>query len=215
MRRLQICLGVMIVLALIAGPVGYAFYHQSTTRNFRVVHDGVLYRSGQMTLSGLKEIIHDYGIRCVITLRDSYDLNKPPPDLAEEEYCKSQGLLHVRMPLRGWDLGPDGTAPVDENMRKFLAVVNDPHNQPVLVHCFAGIHRTGGYCAVYRMEVEGWSNDEAIAEMKACGYSNLPDEWDILGYMTLYRVGRLNETAVETTPRPVERKHAKKKPADE
>jgi hypothetical protein len=37
------------------------------------------------------------------------------------------------------------------------------------------------------MEYEHWSNDEAIGEMKACGYSNLDDEWDILGYLEQYR----------------------------
>ena len=30
-------------------------------------------------------------------------------------------------------------------------------------------------------------NGRAIAEMKACGYSNLDDEWDILGYLEQYR----------------------------
>ena len=37
------------------------------------------------------------------------------------------------------------------------------------------------------MEFEHWSNAEAIAEMKACGYTNLDEELDILGYMEQYR----------------------------
>jgi hypothetical protein len=77
--------------------------------------------------------------------------------------------------------------PVEEGVRKFRAVLNDERNYPVLVHCFAGIHRTGAYCAIYRMEYEHWDNVQALAEMKACGYTNLDEELDILGYLEQYR----------------------------
>jgi protein-tyrosine phosphatase len=43
----------------------------------------------------------------------------------------------------------------------------------VLVHCRAGLHRTGCLVAVYRMEYEGWSARRAIDEMKANGFG----EW--------------------------------------
>ena len=75
----------------------------------------------------------------------------------------------------------------DGIQRKFRALLADPKNHPVLVHCFAGVHRTGAYAAIYRMEFERWSNARAIAELKACGYSNLDDEWDVLGYLEQYR----------------------------
>ena len=68
--------------------------------------------------------------------------------------------------------------------------MKDPRNHPVLVHCFGGIHRTGAYCAIYRMEFEHWPNARAISEMKACGYVTLGDEWDILGYVEQYRPGQ-------------------------
>jgi hypothetical protein len=37
------------------------------------------------------------------------------------------------------------------------------------------------------MEYEHWSNAAALAEMKALGYENLDDEWDILGYLEQYQ----------------------------
>ena len=73
--------------------------------------------------------------------------------------------------------------------------MSDPANYPVLVHCFAGIHRTGAYCAIYRMEFDHWTNDRAIDELKAHGYYNLPEEKDILGYLrTTGRRGRIQTT---------------------
>jgi protein tyrosine/serine phosphatase len=63
----------------------------------------------------------------------------------------------------------------------------DPDNYPVLVHCFAGIHRTGAFCAIYRMEHDHLSNAEALRELKEGGYINLYDEWDVLGYLEEYK----------------------------
>ncbi len=102
------------------------------------------------------------------------------------------------LPNQWGDVG--GSVPVEEGVRKFRAVMNDPHNYPVLVHCFAGIHRTGAYCAIYRMEFEHWSNAQAIAEMKACGYTNLDDELDILGYLEQYRPSWMPKEETPSSP---------------
>jgi protein tyrosine/serine phosphatase len=208
LQRFGTFIGVVIVLALIAGPVIYAYRSQLEMRNFRVVRDGVLYRSGQLSLPALKRVIHDRGIRTVITLRDSYEEGQPPPDLAEEEYCRREGLLHVRISPREW-YGADSIAPVDDGLRTFLRVMSDSNNYPVLVHCFAGIHRTGGYCAVFRMEFDGWSNQQAIDEVIANGYYNIHDDWDILEYLEHYRPGLLSRPAPE--PKPAPKKNGKRR----
>jgi tyrosine-protein phosphatase SIW14 len=53
--------------------------------------------------------------------------------------------------------------------------VNDPARQPVYVHCAAGRHRTGVMTAVYRMECDGWTADQAYTEMKQYKFG-----WDFL-----------------------------------
>lgn len=188
--------GVLIVLLFIGGPFVWSLYLQSTTRNFRPVREGVLYRSGQMTVGGLKRVINDHGIKTVISLRDSHDPNLPPPDLAEEQFCKHMEVNYHRLPPRQWEAAKGEPIPVDENVRKFISILSDPRNHPVLVHCFAGIHRAGAYSAIYRMEFEGWSNDEAIAELMALGYTNLSDHRDIQGYMQKYEPSWRQRTQV-------------------
>jgi protein tyrosine/serine phosphatase len=181
-RTLRVGLGIVVVVLLIAGPAVLAVHDQNQMRNFRVVREGVLYRSGQMTRAGLERALHDYGIRTVICLRDGLTA----PDQAEEKFCAAEDVRFVRIPPSGWgDVG--GVVPVEDGVRKFRAVLADPKNHPVLVHCFAGVHRTGAYSAIYRIEFERWSNARAIAEMKACGYGNLDDEWDVLSYLEQYR----------------------------
>jgi protein tyrosine/serine phosphatase len=183
MRRLLVpVLGVTTVVALIVGPVLYAFHEERQTLNFRVVRPGVLYRGAQFTLPGLKRVIHDYGIRTVVSLRDE----DRPDDLAEEAYCRKEEINFYRLPPRHWD-STDGPAEVEVNVTRFRDIISDPDNYPILVHCFAGIHRTGAYVEIYHMERDRWSNEEAIADLKATGYTTLNCDLDLLGYLEQYR----------------------------
>jgi protein tyrosine/serine phosphatase len=184
-RFVQWMLGLFMAALLVGVPILYGMFIKANMRNFHQVRDGVLYRSGQMSIFGLKNVIHDHGIKTVVTLRDAYYPDDPPPDLAEEEYCKDQEINYVRIPPRSW-WAPAGEVPADEGIRQFLEVMDNPDNYPVLIHCFGGIHRAGAFTAIYRMEYEHWSNAEAMAEMKRCGYSTLDDEWDISTYLEKY-----------------------------
>jgi tyrosine-protein phosphatase SIW14 len=185
-RFFRYLFSILIVVLLVGGPLAYASYRKAHIRNFRVVRDGVLYRSGQLSPIGLKTVLEDHAIKTVITLRDAYQPGNAPPDWEEEQYCREQGIGYYRIPPRNW-WAPDGSVPAEEGVRKFLEIMDNPENRPVLIHCFRGVHRSGAFCAIYRMEYERWSRAEAIAEMQACGYTNLDDEWDILSYLEQYR----------------------------
>src|SRR5262249_21994366 len=108
------------------------------------------------------------------------------PDEDEERWCRKMGLNHHRIPPAKW-WSPTGPPPADEAVAKFREIMDNPDNYPVLVHCFAGVHRTGAYCAVYRMEHDRWSNAQATAEMEPYAHDTPDTEWDILGYLEVYR----------------------------
>ena len=55
--------------------------------------------------------------------------------------------------------------PSDEQVARFLAIVSQPENQPVLVHCRNGVDRTGYMLGIYRIEKGGWSPERAVREM--------------------------------------------------
>jgi len=177
--------GVGMVLLGLAGPIGLALQQQRETRNFSVVTPGVLFRSAQLPTSGLRRLQHDYGIQAVVCIRD-----ESPTTEAERLWCEQNEVRFVRIDGRNWT-GKAGSSPVDGCLRQFLEVVADPKNHPVLIHCFAGIHRTGGYVAVYRMEVEGWTVEEALHELRSRGYDRIDSEEDIRGYLESYRRGCL------------------------
>src|SRR5579871_1869964 len=126
-RLLPRLFGLFIVFLLVAGPYGYCRYRQATMRGFHVVKDGVLYRSGQMSPGGLKCVIHDYGIKTIITLRDATHPGDGPPDLEEEKYCKAEELNYVRIPPRSW-WASDGTVPAEQGVQRFREIMNDSAN---------------------------------------------------------------------------------------
>ena len=73
----------------------------------------------------------------------------------------------------------DNSAPTQDQMKQFLDFATNPKNSPCYVHCEAGKGRTGVASACYRMAVEGWPPEKAIAEGKKYGCT-LPDQVEFL-----------------------------------
>ena len=85
----------------------------------------------------------------------------------EGEWVRSAGMEFIQIPM---DSGPFGApAPSEAQVRTFLAAVGDPAKRPVFVHCKRGRDRTGVMVALYRVARNGWSAEQAIAEMEERG----------------------------------------------
>ena len=95
------------------------------------------------------------GVRTVVNLRVRH---------GEREAVEAAGMRYVEIPM-SFLKKADPAA-----VRKTLSVMTDPANQPVFIHCSVGSDRTGVVVAIYRMEVDGWSEAEAEAEMEAFGF---------------------------------------------
>ncbi len=178
-------LGLLVLVVVILIPTYVSKYQQKQYRNFRVVKSGVLYRSGQMTPIGLKKVVDEYHIKAIVSLRDSYN-SEAPPDVQEEAFAREYGVKYLRLSPKKWD-SETGEPPVMENIRQYFKLMSNSENYPVLVHCFAGIHRTGSYCALYRMEYEKWSNEKAISELKRLGYDQLESEKDVYKFLNEFK----------------------------
>ena len=124
----------------------------------------------------------------MVTLRSSRDPGRPHDDAWEEECAPAGGWKHVRILPRVWSKDENGE--VRDRGRgepEFLDVTDDPANHPVLVHCMAGIHRTGQMTAFFRMERHRWTAAEAMAEMQAYGYVILDMHTEVSKYLTAYQ----------------------------
>jgi tyrosine-protein phosphatase SIW14 len=101
----------------------------------------------------------DYAALAAFGVRTVIDLQRDG-QVAEEQLVERAGMTFHRIPMT------THTPPTARQIAEFLALVNDPANQPVYVHCAGGRHRTGVMTAIYRMAKEGWTSDRAFKEMK-------------------------------------------------
>jgi protein tyrosine/serine phosphatase len=190
-------LGLLIVALIGVSPLVYYRAGYTNYKRLREVTPGVICRSGQLTAEGFREAVERYGIRTVINLQNE----DPDPDVRQNYFvCRptKESQLCGELGVRYVHLEPDLIHPrlVGEHrpevIEEFLAVMDDPANYPVLLHCRAGLHRTGCLAAVYRMEYEGWTPYQAIAEMKANGFGkncNSSNDY-IVQYVLEYRPGQ-------------------------
>lgn len=121
--------------------------------NLHKVSDA-LYRSAQFDASGVPELTR-LGIKTVISLRGSKK---------DRELLAGGSFRVIHLPVNTF-------FPKQEPFRKFLEIVGNPENQPVLIHCKHGADRTGAAVALYRIHLQGWSVEKALDEMVNGGYN--------------------------------------------
>jgi protein tyrosine phosphatase (PTP) superfamily phosphohydrolase (DUF442 family) len=124
--------------------------------NFYKVSDA-LYRSARPTAAGMRRA-KELGVRTVVNLRQSHH------DAGE---LAGLDLQSVEIPMTAWNLDAADAA-------SFLRVVADPARTPALVHCQRGADRTGAMVAVYRVAMQGWTKEQAFAELAEGGYGFNP-----------------------------------------
>jgi protein tyrosine/serine phosphatase len=203
-------LGLAIAFLVVVVPVVRYRWVYTHSKRLREVTPGVFYRSGAMTTSGFKEAVERYHIRTIVNLQDEY----PDPDvdtgyftlktMKESKLCRNLGARYVFIPPELID-----PALVSEQrpqaIDQYLELLDDPSNYPILIHCRAGLHRTGIMTAIYRMEYQGWSREEAIDEMKENGFGEWPctsaNDY-IMQYLLSYRPGLRRAAVAKTEPAP-------------
>lgn len=169
-------------LVLMLGLGAWSFFYFRATytneRRLRVVDPGKYYRCGQLTAQGFREAVQRYNIRTIVNVQEDF----PDPRLwrsyldrskvSEVELCKELGVRYV------W-LAPDLLHPTQARkgqrpvvIDQFLQLCDDPTAYPMLLHCKAGLHRTGILSAIYRMEYNGWSRQAAYRELRKHGFGD-------------------------------------------
>jgi tyrosine-protein phosphatase SIW14 len=181
-------LGLGVLLALL-GTLTIAWYARSQERAYRNLHTvtpGVLYRCGQLTPKGLERVLHELNIGTLVNLRARDARRENDTTDWEAKLCAKNFLHFAAIPL-GSPEQPhkitrvEAERTIDAAVKQFLAILDSPERypRPILVHCLAGVHRTGVMAAIYRMEYEGWSKEKALTEMRDLGYDDF-DSFDPL-----------------------------------
>jgi protein tyrosine phosphatase (PTP) superfamily phosphohydrolase (DUF442 family) len=166
-RRLGPRLAIVFLVALVMGGV-YVWRCQISTYHLATVDPGVLYRDGNQSPCQFETAVRKVQPKTVVSLVDDAeeaDENKPQFD-SEREFLEKKGIRLERIPIKlgGW--------PTKQDVERFLAVVNNPDNQPVLVHCAQGVRRTGMMAAAYQIRQMGYDKERAKQSILRFGHSD-------------------------------------------
>lgn len=112
-----------------------------------------LYRGAKPTEDGYKNLAK-LGIKTIVSLQVA-----PPP----KEHIKNLGMRVIHIPINPFDMR-------DKYADEFLTIMSINQNHPVYVHCLYGSDRTGTMVALYRIYIQHWSKQEALAEMREPKY---------------------------------------------
>ncbi len=148
------------LVVVILGVTGKYIYDRHINHNFMTITEGKVYKSGVIPPDEIADYVKKYHIKSIVDLRfpgTGDEVNNPeiPSELTAEKNAVAK--------IPGVNYYNDGSdqVPKQENLDKFFKIMDNQANYPVLIHCFHGIGRAQIYSAIYRIEYEGWSNEDA------------------------------------------------------
>lgn len=146
-RKAWIGLSVGFGLLAIAG---YYAYWAVVQHRFTTITAHQLYQSAQMPPETLLEVAAKHGIRTVIDLRTAEQAAEIE---SERKALEGSDLRYFHLPANH--------VPDEATVMKFLEIVGDPANRPVLIHCNHGTGRSVLFSSLFRLEFENWNNEIA------------------------------------------------------
>ena len=148
------------ILAIVLIFVGKYVYDMNINHNFETITEGKVYKSGVIPPNEIKDYVKKYHIKSIVDLRfpgtaDMVNNPEVPSELTAEKEAvsKIQGVNY-------FNNGSD-QVPKPENLDTFFKIMDNPDNYPVLIHCYHGVGRAEMYSAIYRIEYENFSNEDA------------------------------------------------------
>jgi protein tyrosine phosphatase (PTP) superfamily phosphohydrolase (DUF442 family) len=158
-KRILISLVVVTVLIL-----AFVFYQKKVRYNLITISENKVYNSGVVPPEKLATVVSDYKIKTIIDLRNGLVQNRLNPETKRqvnaEEYAAEQiaGVHYFNLPT--------DQIPEDSTVQKFLKIMDNPGNYPVLIHCHHGVGRSRLFSSIYRIEYENFTNENARAKAR-------------------------------------------------
>lgn len=133
---------------------GYKIWNKYVNYNFGAITEGKVYKSAAIAPNKIAQFLDKKNIKTVIDLRHTGDTVS---SIAQErkivEAIDGKQYFSIKSPQ----------VPTKENLKEFYKILDNKDNYPVLIHCYHGLGRTMLYSALYKIEYENYSNEDARA----------------------------------------------------
>lgn len=129
------------------------------TNNLHEVRPNELFRSAEMVPDEMARIVKERNIKTVLDVRAGpKDLS--PEFTGEEEAVNKVGAKYLSFPMIG-------SKEISQEALLELLSLLEKVEPPLLVHCTSGTHRSGAVAAIWMMDRDGVSFEEAIKQLSA------------------------------------------------
>ena len=149
-----------LILVIVFIFVGKYVYDMNINHNFETITEGKVYKSGVIPPDELESYVKKYQIKSIVDLRfpGTMDLVNNP-EIPAELSAEKEAIAKIKG-VNYFNNGSD-QVPKQENLDRFFKIMDNKANYPILIHCYHGIGRAEMYSALYRIEYENFSNEEA------------------------------------------------------
>ncbi|RKE89052.1 dual specificity protein phosphatase family protein [Epilithonimonas arachidiradicis] len=137
----------------------FVYYQKKLRHNLVTISEGKVYNSGVVPPGELKDFLKNHGIKSVIDLRDGEEQTELNPETKKQVGAEENAIDKISN-VNYFNL-PTDQIPQDSTVQKFLKIMDDPKNYPVLIHCHHGVGRSRLFSSIYRIEYENFSNEDA------------------------------------------------------
>ena len=156
---------IAILFLIIVISIGtFVFYQKKIRYNLVTISENKVYNSGVVAPEKLSEFLKNHNIKSVIDLRDGEEQTELNPE-TKKQVGEEENAINKIPNVNYFNL-PTDQIPQDSTVQKFLKIMDNPNNYPVLIHCHHGVGRSRLFSSIYRIEYENFSNEKARANAR-------------------------------------------------
>lgn len=165
MPRKQLRWILLGLLLLVVGAGAYAYRLNHRYKHWAIHDPGLVYRSAWLEPDVFAELIETHQIRTLINLCD-------PGEMGEDRWIgERQAVRGAGAQLLEYTMPRTVTAD-DPVIDKYVEVLQNPDNYPILVHCQHGVTRTAKLLSIYDILFRGMSAQQSVERMPRFGRSD-------------------------------------------
>ncbi len=149
----------MVILAVALIIVAKNLYNTHLNYNFKTITDDKVFSSGVIPPEKIKDYVEDNNIKTIIDFRHPEIIDELNPANLDDITKERNAITEIGN-VNYFNI-PSDQVPTQQNLDSLFNILDKEDVYPVLMHCYHGTGRAQIYSAIYRIEYEGFTNEEA------------------------------------------------------